>query len=95
MIWDAVNATKSGCYGFCAEKAHPEAWAHAANLPVMVVHGTTDPFIAKERGRRLYDAFPNPKRRWIGVDGGTQGNVLVTDMPLYAEMAGWVLDSMK
>jgi hypothetical protein len=41
-------------------------------------------------GKRLFDAFPEPKR-WVEVPGAGHDNVLVTDFPIYAEIAEWFL----
>jgi hypothetical protein len=60
----------------------------------MVAHGTEDTAIAMERGRALFDAFRSREKRWVEVEGGTHGDVLITPMPLYATMASWFLEFM-
>ncbi|MGB8354986.1 MAG: hypothetical protein WCD79_13910 [Chthoniobacteraceae bacterium] len=60
-----------------------------------IAHGNQDALISMERGRRLYDAFPGAKKKWIEVEGGTHGTILVTPMALYAEMSAWFLAAMK
>lgn len=69
----------------------PAEWVKSVETPVMVVHGNDDSLISRERGRALYNAFASTDKRWIEVDGGTHQNILVTPMPLYSEMLGWIL----
>lgn len=60
--------------------------------PVLVAHGTSDRVIAVECGRRLYDALPSGiEKRWIEIPGADHDNVLITDFPIYGEMAEWML----
>jgi pimeloyl-ACP methyl ester carboxylesterase len=66
----------------------------AANLtmPTLVLHGTKDRVIPMEAGKRLYDALPPPlEKAWIEVPGADHDNVLVTDFPVYATVAEWML----
>ncbi|WP_162932097.1 alpha/beta hydrolase [Solimonas sp. K1W22B-7] len=75
-------------------EAQPRAWATQVRIPTLVVHGTRDPLIPAERGRVLFDALASKDKRWLEVDGGTHDRVLVTEMPLYAEMARWLVETM-
>jgi alpha-beta hydrolase superfamily lysophospholipase len=66
----------------------PREWAADVRAPVLVVHGERDEVVDIARAQRLYDAF-GPDKRFVTVPGAKHGNVLVTDMPLYAVMAEW------
>ena len=70
----------------------PIEWVTAVRTPVMVVHGTADSLISDERGKALYDAYASINKRWVTVEEGTHQNILVTPMPLYAEMLEWLLE---
>jgi len=59
-------------------------------LPTLVIHGDADDLISHERGENLYGAFAGEKK-FVTVPGGTHDNVLVTEAPVYAEMARWLL----
>lgn len=60
--------------------------------PVLIAHGTSDRVIPIECGRRLYDALPSGiEKRWVEIPDADHDNVLITDFPIYAEMAEWML----
>ena len=60
--------------------------------PVLVAHGTSDQVVPIECGRRLYAALPpGIEKRWVEIPGADHDNVLITDFPIYAEMAEWML----
>lgn len=60
--------------------------------PVFIAHGSADAVIPVSCGRRLYDALPDEQaKRWIEVPGADHDDVLITDFPIYAEMAEWML----
>lgn len=60
--------------------------------PVFLAHGTSDRVIPVECGRRLYAALPpGIEKRWVEIPGADHDNVLITDFPIYAEMAEWML----
>jgi hypothetical protein len=61
--------------------------------PALVVHGDQDELIGLARAQRLFDAFGGDKR-FVSVPGAGHGNVLRTDMPLYATMAEWFLRTL-
>ena len=64
----------------------------ALRCPTLVAHGTADRVIPIECGRRLYAALPSGiEKRWIEIPGADHDNVLITDFPIYAEMAEWML----
>jgi len=60
--------------------------------PVMVAHGTADSVVPVECGRRVYEALPSGiEKHWVEIPGADHDNVLITDFPIYAEMAEWML----
>jgi len=60
-------------------------------MPTLVVHGTADDFIPLADGQRLFRAIPDPRKRWLAVEGALHGNVLGTPQAVFAEMATWML----
>jgi alpha-beta hydrolase superfamily lysophospholipase len=72
-------------------KVQPVRWASSISAPLLMAHGTQDELIPETFGRRLFEAYGSPEKRWVSVEGGSHERVLVTDMPLYAAMAEWFL----
>jgi dipeptidyl aminopeptidase/acylaminoacyl peptidase len=67
---------------------------HAASIriPTLIAHGGADPVIALDGGRRLFDALPpGVPKRWVVIPGANHDNVFVTNYPIYADVAEWVL----
>ena len=61
-------------------------------IPTLVAHGTSDRIIPHESGKRLYAALPETiKKQWIDVPEADHDNVLITDFPIYATVAKWML----
>ncbi len=78
--------------GMKIDKANSVALAPALKCPVFVAHGTADHVIPIDCGRRLYAALPTGiEKRWVEIPGADHHNVLITDFPIYAEMAEWML----
>jgi alpha-beta hydrolase superfamily lysophospholipase len=74
------------------EAANSLALVPELKIPVLVAHGTADRVIPIDCGRRLYAALPEGiEKRWVEIPGADHHNVLVTDFPIYAEMAEWML----
>lgn len=72
--------------------ANSLALVSGLHCPVLVAHGTSDRVIPMECGRRLYDALPTGiEKRWVEIPGADHDNVLITDFPIYSEMAEWLL----
>lgn len=68
----------------------PAKIASSLKIPTLLAHGTADHAVPMSSGKRLFDAFHAPKR-WIEIPGAGHDNVLVTDFPIYAEIAEWFL----
>lgn len=72
----------------------PQQWARQVTIPALIAHGDRDRFVPLQQGRNLYAALASPHKRWLTVPGGGHANVLATAMPLYAEMSGWLLETL-
>ena len=91
--WITSLVSKSAEFhgGVKLSKAAPEQWVKSVHTPVMVVHGDQDTLIPLENGKNLYNSYASKDKRWITVAGGNHSNILITPMPLFAEMACWIL----
>ncbi|MGJ8697684.1 MAG: alpha/beta hydrolase [Verrucomicrobiaceae bacterium] len=74
-------------------EVRPGELAGGISVPTLVVHGDADELIGEERGKRLFEAFAGPKK-YMSVPGGGHDNVLITEAPVYAETAAWLLRAM-
>lgn len=73
----------------------PDLWARNMTTPAFIAHGDRDPLISPKRARRLFDAFESPEKKWTTVPGAHHGNILTTDMPLFANMSAWFIAHVK
>lgn len=69
----------------------PAKWAATVSTPILVAHGDKDSLISLSQGQQLYQAYASPDKAWIVVPSGDHDRILVTEYPLYAEMAAWYL----
>ncbi len=76
-------------------KVNPATWAENVNTPVLVAHGDKDELIPISNGKKLYQSFASNDKKWLTVEGGNHNNILITPMPLYAEMAHWILTHLN
>lgn len=76
--------------GLELDKVRPVDLAKSLKVPTLVIHGDADDTIVPTRGQALYEAFAGEKK-FVNVPGGTHSNVLVTEAPVFAEMAEWYL----
>lgn len=61
-------------------------------MPTLIAHGTSDRVIPHSSGQRLYAALPETiEKQWIDVPEADHDNVLITDFPIYATVAKWML----
>ena len=69
----------------------PVALGARLTLPVMMIHGDQDTTIDQSRGRALFDAIASRDKQWLTVPDAGHRNVLLTAMPVYAQMSAWML----
>jgi alpha-beta hydrolase superfamily lysophospholipase len=72
------------------EEVAPVELAERLTLPTLVIHGDEDDLISYERGESFFAALGG-RKKFVTVPGGSHDNVLVTEAPVYAEMARWLL----
>jgi len=78
--------------GLPLREIRPAALAVGLSMPTLIAHGTKDQIIPIEAGRRLYSALPaSLEKQWVEIPGADHNNVLITDFPIYATIAEWML----
>ena len=76
-------------------EVRPMDWAKHITQPVLMVHGDQDKLIPMARGEVLYDHYASKKKKWVTVEGGNHRNLLILPMPLYAEIAEWMINNFE
>jgi uncharacterized protein len=85
-----------GKTGLALAEINPAALAPSLTMPTLVAHGTADRIIPVDAGRRLYEALPPAlTKRWVEIPGADHDNVLITDFPIYATLAEWMLRHVR
>jgi pimeloyl-ACP methyl ester carboxylesterase len=78
--------------GLELEAIQPCRQTPSIHIPTLVAHGTADQTIPLTAGHRLFDSFPqNSQNKWVEIPGAGHDNVLITDFPIYAEIAAWMI----
>lgn len=78
--------------GFHLEGADSTAAASRIRCPVLMAHGMSDSVIPIALGRSLHDALPaGIETDWIEIPQADHDDVLITEFPIYARMAEWML----
>ena len=90
---DTIYAVAKFRTGNDYRESRPKDWVLEAQTPVMVAHGTADKLISLEQAKELYESYGSQKKSWVEVPDASHSNVLITPMPLYAEMANWLLQN--
>lgn len=82
--------------GVRLEQICSDAPASRLSIPVLMAHGTADRVIPIESGKRLFQSLPlMTEKEWIDVPDADHHNVLITDFPIYASVARWMLRHVK
>ena len=92
-LWaDALGTIYRGKTGMALAEIRPGLLAANIRIPTLIAHGTADKVIPLAAGRRLYDALPaDIEKRWVEIPGAGHDNLLVTEYPIYSEIAEWFL----
>lgn len=89
--------------GIEPDKVDPASVASKISLPLLMLHGDQDRVIDITQGKALYDAYASQitnhtakiDKTWLTVEGANHHNVLVTEAPVYATMADWLLRHLQ
>lgn len=78
--------------GISLENIRPDLRAASIHIPALIAHGGADRAVPTSAGRHLFESIPTTtSKKWIVVPGADHDNVFVTDFPIYAEIAGWMI----
>lgn len=78
--------------GIALDAIQPRHHAASINIPTLIAHGTNDRVIPIASGRRLFESLPaGTAKHWQEIPGAGHDNVLVTDYPIYADIAVWMM----
>lgn len=66
------------------------------SVPALIAHGTDDTVTLISSGKKLYDSLPpSIEKQWIEIPGAGHDNVLITDFPIYATIAEWMIGHLQ
>lgn len=96
-VWaEAASQAYTWRSGLSVSEIQPSAHAANIKIPTLIAHGTSDRVIPLESGRRLFESLPAPLiKKWMEVPGADHDNVLITDFPIYATIAEWMLTYVR
>ncbi|MCF7674526.1 MAG: lysophospholipase [Akkermansiaceae bacterium] len=78
--------------GLSVDAIRPDRQAAAIRIPTFIAHGTADSIVPHDSGRSLFDSLPPATtKQWTEVPGADHHNVFITDFPIYADTAAWLL----
>jgi len=82
--------------GVSLSDIQPYRHAEKIKTPAMIAHGSDDQVITMAAGQRLFRSIPDTTvKSWIEVPGADHDNVLITNFPIYAEIARWMIDHVS
>lgn len=74
----------------------PAEKAASLTMPTLIAHGSADRVVPVSAGRSLFAALPaGLEKKWIEIPGADHDNVLITEFPIYAEVAEWMLRHVR
>jgi pimeloyl-ACP methyl ester carboxylesterase len=78
--------------GVSINDIQPSQQAASIHIPTLIAHGTADDVVPMDSGNRLFNSFPaSTAKKWVEIPDAGHDNVLVTDYPIYADIAEWML----
>lgn len=90
---DTVYRWKSG---FSVSEIRPCRHAASIHIPTMIAHGSTDEVVLMNSGRRLFESLPySTVKKWVEIPDAGHDNVLITDYPIYADIAEWMMRHVR
>ncbi len=72
------------------QSIRPIEYISDITAPTLIIHGDNDKLIQNHRGKRLFDALKTSKN-YYNVPGAHHGNIFITEAPVFATSAAWLL----
>lgn len=96
VLGAAVTAQADVVYGWKTglkfSEIKPVEKAPLITARTLVIHGDRDRTIPASAGRSLYEALPDAVgKEWLLIPDAGHDDIFITDFPLYATMAEWLL----
>lgn len=96
FIGAAVRGPADAWYGLKTGLKFSEIWpiakAQYVSADTLFVHGEEATMIPPSRRKALFNSLPQDiEKEWLLIPNAGHSDVLVTDYPLYAKMAEWLL----
>lgn len=73
----------------------PQKWVKSVKAETLIIHAEKDGLIPISQARELYNRIGRSHRHWLSVPKAGHANVLTTAMPLYAEISGFLIQSLE
>jgi uncharacterized protein len=81
--------------GLKISEIRPIDLAPKIKAKTLVIHGERDEMAPPSAGKSLFDSLPKGKgNEWLLIPEAGHSNILITDYPLYATMAEWLLKNI-
>lgn len=95
-LWiSAADALIQNRSGLSIYDIQPHRHAAHLTMPTLIAHGTADEVIPMDSAYKLFHSIPDTTRKqWIEIPNAGHDNILITDYPIYATIAGWMLSAM-
>lgn len=96
-LWTAsTNRVYQWKSGIALSFIQPRHHATSIRIPTLIAHGTGDRVIPMASGKRLFDSLPNTTlKKWREIPGADHDNVLITNYPIYADIAEWMIQHVR
>lgn len=96
LLYPVVDATYRWKTGSSISAIAPNRCARRVHMPTLIAHGSNDRVIPMTLGKHNFQTLPpDTEKRWVEVPGADHDNVLITDYPIYADIAEWMLRHVK
>ena len=88
QVWRRTRIDRNGWQ--TVPRSPIEVVGEISPTPLLIVHGTADPFFPAEHGQRLFDAAQEPRELWLRPGLGHAETAADADVGLLAQIGQWV-----
>jgi len=83
------------CVGFDVREIRPAEAAREIHRPVLVIHGSEDVDIPVQQGHALFNAIPDPRKKFLEVPGAEHADLFATETTWGAGTLRKVFDFLR